>query len=121
MKSRAELLMMTKNQLETFGRTLGIELDRRLHKSKLINELVGHAESFVSISKAIKEVNKGEVKGILQGLDEMQPIAKVEEVVNTAKYALVQQGSFWSVSEGIKEVYKSSSEKNALRFIKKRS
>ena len=44
MKSRAELLMMTKNQLETFGRTLGIELDRRLHKSKLINELVDHTK-----------------------------------------------------------------------------
>ena len=113
MKSRAELLMMSKNQLEAFGRTLGVELDRRLHKSKLINELVSHAESFLSISKTIKEVK--------QGLTEMPPIAKVEEVVNTAKYALVQQGSFWSVSEGIQEVYKSSSEKNALRWIKKRS
>ena len=109
MKSRAELLMMTKNQLETFGRTLGIELDRRLHKSKLINELVDHTKEEL---KTVATVSVPVVESI---------VAKVEEVVNTAKYALVQQGSFWSVSEGIKEVYKSSSKKNALRFIKKRS
>ena len=109
MKSRAELLMMTKNQLETFGRTLGIELDRRLHKSKLINELVDHTKEEL---KTVATVSVPVVESV---------VAKVEEVVNTAKYGLVQQGSFWSVSEGIKEVYKSSSEKNALRFIKKRS
>ena len=109
MKSRAELLMMTKNQLETFGRTLGIELDRRLHKSKLINELVDHTKEEL---KTVATVSVPVVESV---------VAKVEEVVNTAKYALVQQGSFWSVSEGIKEVYKSSSKKNALRFIKKRS
>ena len=109
MKSRAELLMMTKNQLETFGRTLGIELDRRLHKSKLINELVDHTKEEL---KTVATVSVPVVESV---------VAKVEEVVNTAKYGLVQQGGFWSVSEGIKEVYKSSSEKNALRFIKKRS
>lgn len=109
MKSRAELLMMTKNQLETFGRTLGIELDRRLHKSKLINELVDHTKEEL---KTVATVSVPVVESV---------VAKVEEVVNTAKYALVQQGGFWSVSEGIKEVYKSSSKKNALRFIKKRS
>jgi len=109
MKSRAELLMMTKNQLETFGRTLGVELDRRLHKSKLINELVDHTKEEL---KTVATVSVPVVESV---------VAKVEEVVNTAKYGLVQQGGFWSVSEGIKEVYKSSSEKNALRFIKKRS
>jgi|TARA_R110000824_G_scaffold213480_3_gene399703 hypothetical protein len=109
MKSRAELLMMTKNQLETFGRTLGIELDRRLHKSKLINELVDHTKEEL---KTVATVSVPVVESV---------VAKVEEVVNTAKYGLVQQGGFWSVSEGIKEVYKSSSKKNALRFIKKRS
>ena len=109
MKSRAELLMMTKNQLETFGRTLGIELDRRLHKSKLINELVDHTKEEL---KTVATVSVPLVESV---------VAKVEEVVNTAKYGLVQQGGFWSVSEGIKEVYKSSSKKNALRFIKKRS
>ena len=109
MKSRAELLMMTKNQLETFGRTLGVELDRRLNKSKLINELVDHKKEEL---KTVATVSVPVVESV---------VAKVEEVVNTAKYGLVQQGGFWSVSEGIKEVYKSSSEKNALRFIKKRS
>ena len=109
MKSRAELLMMTKNQLETFGRTLGVELDRRLNKSKLINELVDHTKEEL---KTVATVSVPVVESV---------VAKVEEVVNTAKYDLVQQGGFWSVSEGIKEVYKSSSEKNALRFIKKRS
>ena len=109
MKSRAELLMMTKNQLETFGRTLGVELDRRLYKSKLINELVDHTKEEL---KTVATVSVPVVESV---------VAKVEEVVNTAKYGLVQQGGFWSVSEGIKEVYKSSSEKNALRFIKKRS
>jgi hypothetical protein len=109
MKSRAELLMMTKNQLETFGRTLGVELDRRLHKSKLINELVDHTKEEL---KTVATVSVPVVESV---------VAKVEEVVNTAKYGLVQQGGFWSVSEGIKEVYKSSSKKNALRFIKKRS
>jgi len=109
MKSRAELLMMTKNQLETFGRTLGVELDRRLNKSKLINELVDHTKEEL---KTVATVSVPVVESV---------VAKVEEVVNTAKYGLVQQGGFWSVSEGIKEVYKSSSEKNALRFIKKRS
>jgi hypothetical protein len=101
--------MMTKNQLETFGRTLGIELDRRLHKSKLINELVDHTKEEL---KTVATVSVPVVESV---------VAKVEEVVNTAKYGLVQQGGFWSVSEGIKEVYKSSSKKNALRFIKKRS
>ena len=101
--------MMTKNQLETFGRTLGVELDRRLHKSKLINELVDHTKEEL---KTVATVSVPVVESV---------VAKVEEVVNTAKYGLVQQGGFWSVSEGIKEVYKSSSEKNALRFIKKRS
>ena len=109
MKSRAELLMMTKNQLETFGRTLGVELDRRLNKSKLINELVDHTKEEL---KTVATVSVPVVESV---------VAKVEEVVNTAKYGLVQQGGFWSVSEGIKEVYKSSSKKNALRFIKKRS
>jgi len=30
---------MSKNELEKFGRTLGIELDRRLSKSKLVKQL----------------------------------------------------------------------------------
>lgn len=36
---------MTKNQLEDFGRTVGIELDRRLNKSVLIDQLTEHLSS----------------------------------------------------------------------------
>jgi len=35
---------MTKLELETFGRTIGIELDRRHSKSKLIKTLQDHIE-----------------------------------------------------------------------------
>ena len=35
---------MSKLELETFGRTIGIELDRRHNKSKLIKQLKDHIE-----------------------------------------------------------------------------
>jgi len=35
---------MTKLELETFGRTIGIELDRRYNKSKLIKQLQEHIQ-----------------------------------------------------------------------------
>ena len=35
---------MSKLELETFGRTIGIELDRRLSKNKLIKQLQEHIE-----------------------------------------------------------------------------
>ena len=35
---------MSKLELETFGRTIGIELDRRHNKSKLIKQLQDHIE-----------------------------------------------------------------------------
>ena len=35
---------MSKLELETFGRTIGIELDRRHSKSKLIKQLKDHIE-----------------------------------------------------------------------------
>ena len=35
---------MTKLELETFGRTIGIELDRRHSKNKLIKQLKQHIE-----------------------------------------------------------------------------
>ena len=35
---------MSKIELETFGRTIGIELDRRHNKSKLIKQLQDHIE-----------------------------------------------------------------------------
>ena len=36
---------MSKEELEDYGRTVGIELDRRYSKSKLIKELEDHIES----------------------------------------------------------------------------
>ena len=36
---------MSKVELEEYGRTIGIELDRRHNKSKLIKELEDHIES----------------------------------------------------------------------------
>ena len=36
---------MSKEELEEYGRTVGIELDRRHNKSKLIKELEDHIES----------------------------------------------------------------------------
>ena len=36
---------MSKKQLENYGRTVGIELDRRHSKSKLIKELKTHMDS----------------------------------------------------------------------------
>ena len=35
---------MSKLELETFGRTIGIELDRRHNKTKLIKQLQDHIE-----------------------------------------------------------------------------
>ena len=34
--------IMTKKQLETLGRKHGLELDRRFHKSDLVDELFNH-------------------------------------------------------------------------------
>ena len=36
---------MTKDELEEYGRTVGIELDRRYNKKKLIKELEDHLET----------------------------------------------------------------------------
>ena len=38
-KTRKQLQSMTKKQIEEFGRELGIELDRRLTKAKLIAQV----------------------------------------------------------------------------------
>ena len=43
--SKAELKKLTKVKLEQMGRKNGIELDRRLNKEKLVNELHKHMKS----------------------------------------------------------------------------
>ena len=40
---------MSKLDLETFGRTIGIELDRRLSKGKLVKQLEDHIQYIESI------------------------------------------------------------------------
>jgi len=40
-----EFIDMTKDELEAYGRTVGIELDRRLTKSVLIDQLNDHIEN----------------------------------------------------------------------------
>tara|TARA_A200000113_G_scaffold128532_1_gene115660 strand:+ start:5750 stop:5938 length:189 start_codon:yes stop_codon:yes gene_type:complete len=40
--SKSKLLMMTKSELEKFGRKHGIELDRRFAKDTLVDELHAH-------------------------------------------------------------------------------
>jgi predicted hydrocarbon binding protein len=51
---------LSKKQLENYGRTIGIELDRRLKKSKLIKELIEHMakKKGKSIIKKAKEAVK---------------------------------------------------------------
>tara|TARA_X000001388_G_scaffold77201_1_gene76967 strand:+ start:296 stop:481 length:186 start_codon:yes stop_codon:yes gene_type:complete len=39
---RTHLQIMTKKELETLGRKYGLELDRRFHKSDLVDELFNH-------------------------------------------------------------------------------
>ena len=39
-----DLLSLSKDELEDYGRTIGIELDRRHSKSKLVKQLEDHIE-----------------------------------------------------------------------------
>ena len=39
-----DLISLSKDELEDYGRTIGIELDRRHSKSKLVKELEDHIE-----------------------------------------------------------------------------
>ena len=39
-----DLSSLSKDELEDYGRTIGIELDRRLSKKKLINQLEEHID-----------------------------------------------------------------------------
>ena len=41
--------VLSKDELEDYGRTIGIELDRRHSKSKLVKELEDHIEYFKTV------------------------------------------------------------------------
>lgn len=61
-KSKDELKKLTKLQLEAYGRTVGIELDRRLTKSKLITQLEEHMKT-PGVVQTVKEAVKAVVTG----------------------------------------------------------
>jgi len=44
-KDEINFSQMSKKQLESYGRTVGIELDRRLSKSKLLKQLQEHMDN----------------------------------------------------------------------------
>ena len=44
-----DLLSLSKDELEDYGRTIGIELDRRLSKNKLVKQLEDHIEYLKTI------------------------------------------------------------------------
>ena len=85
-----ELHTMNKIALEDYGRTLGVELDRRLSKSKLVEQILS-----------------------VQGSASDSVVVEVKE----DKYGLVRQGDSWSVSLGNREVYKTSSETVAKKWM----
>ena len=102
---------MNKNKLEAYGRTIGIELDRRLNKSTLIEELLNHKEPMFAEIAAAASVS-------IPDIDTAPMTSTVKtEVVSQSKYGLVRQGDSWSVSVGNREVYKTSSEGAAKRWI----
>ena len=65
-KTRGELKKLTKVQLEKYGRTVGIELDRRLKKTTLINQLEEHMKISGVIKTVVNRV-KAAVTGVVTG------------------------------------------------------
>ena len=121
MKNRVEMLLMSKRQLEDYGRTIGIELDRRRTKTHLIKELLDHGKSVVSASVSIPDIDSVPLTTI-KASSNMALDTETEAVhIELTKYNLGRSGDFWSVSLGDKQVYKSSSEHNAKSFMERHS
>jgi hypothetical protein len=116
MKNRVEMLLMSKRQLEDYGRTIGIELDRRKTKTHLIKELLDHGKSEVSASVSIPDIDSVPLTTIKASSN-----MALDTETELTKYNLGRNGDFWTVSLGDKEVYKSSSEHNAKLFMEKHS
>ena len=53
MTTAPDFTNMTKDQLEAYGRTIGIELDRRLTQEDLIAQLNTHIEASASTSDGV--------------------------------------------------------------------
>ena len=72
-KTKTELNKMTKSQLEDYGRTVGIELDRRLKKDTLVQQLLEYEEAPAVISSVktrpdLVSVAGGPVQDLLEKL-----------------------------------------------------
>jgi hypothetical protein len=52
-KTKTELNMMTKAQLEDYGRSVGIELDRRLKKATMVQQLLEYEEAPATIESVV--------------------------------------------------------------------
>jgi hypothetical protein len=102
--SESELKKMSKKELEDRGRTLGIELDRRESKWKLVQQVL-EAEANVYFAETEEEV--------VEEISVVQP----ETVSTNSEYVLEKNGSFWTVQYNGREVKKSSSLEVCQRFI----
>ena len=94
--SESELKKMSKKELEDRGRALGIELDRRESKWKLVQQVL-EAEANVYFAETEEEV--------VEEISVVQP----ETVSTNSEYVLEKNGSFWTVQYNGREVKKSSS------------
>ena len=94
--SESELKKMSKKELEEHGRTIGIELDRRESKWKLVQQVL-EAEANVYFAETEEEV--------VEEISVVQP----ETVSTNSEYVLEKNGSFWTVQYNGREVKKSSS------------
>ena len=52
-KTKTELNMMTKAQLEDYGRSVGIELDRRLKKATMVQQLLEYEEAPTTVESVV--------------------------------------------------------------------
>jgi len=52
-KTKTELNKMTKSQLEDYGRSVGIELDKRLKKGTMVQQLLEYEEAPTTIESVV--------------------------------------------------------------------
>ena len=52
-KTKTELNKMTKSQLEDYGRSVGIELDRRLKKGTIVQQLLEYEEAPTTVESVV--------------------------------------------------------------------
>ena len=73
-KTKTELNKMTKAQLEEYGRSVGIELDRRLKKATIVQQLLEYEEAPTTIESVVTRPDfVSAVDGPIQALLETLP------------------------------------------------